>query len=103
MSIRHSICMECGKKIDRAANEQHTVAHCINGLKFESERFKACRLELQDAHKRIDELRVALKNLSDTVDESLLLDENLAEDWDVLRESVIRARKTLGASLGAQK
>lgn len=48
-----------------------------------------------EAQARIERLREALEELCETVDDSLLLDEQLANDWDVLREAVIKAQKTL--------
>lgn len=38
----------------------------------------------------------ALKKLTEIVDSSLLLDEDLANDWDVLNKAVQEARKLLG-------
>lgn len=43
----------------------------------------------------IQRLRKALKNISDVVDESLLLDEDLAKAWGTLRVEVITARRVL--------
>lgn len=43
----------------------------------------------------IQRLRNALKNISDVVDESLLLDEDLAQAWGTLRVEVINARRAL--------
>lgn len=43
----------------------------------------------------IQRLRKALKNISDVVDESLLLDEDLAQAWGTLRVEVINARRAL--------
>lgn len=75
--MRPGICMECGKEFDRV-NERHNAVDCLNGLKKER-----------------DKLHTALESLADTVDDSLLLDEALAEDWDKLRNAVVEARKAL--------
>lgn len=42
-------------------------------------------------------LRKTINAFVDLVDESLLLDEKLAEDWDVLRQGVVFVRNSLEA------
>ncbi len=48
-----------------------------------------------DLIKERDELKSALAKLADTVDDSLLLDEDLHHDWGVLRAAVVVAREAL--------
>lgn len=48
------------------------------------------------AIKERDKVLAALEELAESVDDSLLLDENLHKDWDKLREAVIKARKVIG-------
>ena len=56
--------------------------------------------QLGASNKREAKLREALKEISLTVDESLLLDENLADDWDVLRDAVVKAQNVLTKTEG---
>lgn len=51
--------------------------------------------EFQQLKLTTENYRAKLAKLADTIDESLLLDESLADDWAVLRGAVIEARKAL--------
>lgn len=51
---------------------------------------------IQDLRAENARLRKALAQISDTVDDALLLDEELALAWGDLRDAVIKARAALG-------
>lgn len=51
--------------------------------------------DLKQAYKEIEVFRTALFKFSEVVDDALLLDEALAEAWDVLNKEVKKARKVL--------
>lgn len=48
----------------------------------------------------IDTLKAALSELTETVDDALLLDEELAQAWGDLAKGVDKARKVLGEANG---
>lgn len=59
--------------------------------------------EIDALNARVQQLEIALEKIADTVDEGLLLDEQLADAWDVLRTAVIDARATLVQSAPKEK
>lgn len=67
---------------------KHTKKYYYNEFQF-------YLLECQKQDGIIEDLKKALIKLSDSVDDSLLLDEELHNDWEKLNKSVIKARKVL--------
>lgn len=69
------------------------AANKTNGIVYvKPDLFCVDTMEHEHLRKRLTAAEEALDTLSNTVDSSLLLDELLAQDWDVLNDAVKKAR-----------
>lgn len=85
-------------------NQIVSVLHLAESYKYQGlqTKLQSESEALASVQKKLEIAREALIKMSDSVDESLLLDEDLHKDWDKLRNEVIDAKKALKEIEGAK-
>lgn len=90
-------CEVCGNQVNASADLIKERNALILQLDEAKKNIANTRLELEwPVLMERNKLEKALREFADTIDESLLLDESLDDDWDKLRQVVVKARKHLG-------
>lgn len=101
--IRQSVTYLANKKLEEWLAQAPVVFTDSQGNQWfsthvpSSDMQKARLVQIEPIVQESEE-RKLLRKFTNTVDESLLLDENLAEAWGTLRAAVVEARKLLSDS-----